>query len=256
MVEDEEPLKAPLDLPEDATHHAPKYKPKKSFKLGKLIFGLIIIALIASAAFVGWLYLSKHKTTTQTSNNTNTTTSVPKATTNKSYTNDIMRITISYPSNWTVLEDTGSFLVYSPNFSYTTVSKGTVNGNFRIYFRQGAQVSDSKYIGRGVAIQPTETLTYSKPTAAQRKSTNLSFFGLDTPDNFAYFLIAGNFTLKKGDTLGPNYGKEPDTLIIAGGYSSQDMKDGMATNTVPVDGFNQSDAYKQAIVILQSIQAN
>jgi hypothetical protein len=142
----------------------------------------------------------------------------------------------------------------SPDFSYQTTSKGTVTGNFRIYIRKGARTVDGKYIGRGYAFQPSEKLVYAQPALGQRADTYLSLFGLDTPDNFAFFLIAGNYNLNKGDTLGPDYGKEIDTYIIAGGFSAKDQKDDLATNPVSTEMVKISNAYKQAQVILKSLQ--
>ena len=42
-------------------------------------------------------------------------------------------------------------------------------------------------------------------------------------------------SLQKGDTLGPNYGREQGTFIIACGFSSKDLKDDLATNPVSPD---------------------
>jgi hypothetical protein len=67
-------------------------------------------------------------------------------------------------------------------------------------------------------------------------------------------MIAGNYSLKQGDTLGPNYGKEPETFIVAGGFSSKDLKDNLATNLVDPVVLDSSNAYKQAIEIVKSLQ--
>jgi len=67
-------------------------------------------------------------------------------------------------------------------------------------------------------------------------------------------MIAGNFQLNTGETLGPSYGKESETFIVAGGYSAKDLTDDMATNKVPTQGYNQTNAYKQALDIVKSLQ--
>lgn len=257
------PIGDSLDLPEDTTGrshdvppspHDPKPKSKKP-----LVVVLILLVLIAGGVGA-WMFLKKDSSQNQepTTQNTeqpeSTASQVPPAEGTKTYTNDRLRLSIDYPENWTVTEQGNVTLIESPDFLYNTVSKGAVTGNFRIYIRQGAQTADSAYFGRGYAIVPSEKLTYSKPTPNQRTETFLSSFGLDTTDNFAYFLIAGNFELAKGDTLGPNYGKEPATYIIAGGYSSKDMKEGLETNQVPVDEYQESTAYKQAVEALKTIQ--
>lgn len=264
MIDDDLALKEPLDLPEDTTQqHAPAPKPpRKSPNYKVIVLILFVVAVLAVGGYFGYSATQKKPTETETPNTTKQTTKtikteLPAATGTKSYTNDRMRLTLEYPNNWVVTEGTdGSFRVESPDFTYTALDKGELTGNFKIYARQGAQTADSKYIGKGVAVLPSEKLVYTKPAASQRKETNISFFGLDTPDNFAYLLIAGNFSLKKGDSLGPNYGKEVDTFIIGGGYASKDMKDGLETNKVAPDAFQQTTAYKQAVDILKSIQIN
>ena len=67
-------------------------------------------------------------------------------------------------------------------------------------------------------------------------------------------MVAGNFQLNKGDTLGPDYGKEPETFIVTGGYSSSVLTDDLATNKVPLDSYRQTNAYKQAIAIIKSLK--
>lgn len=256
------PIGGSLDLPEDTTGrsqdippspHDPKPKSKKPLLI------VLIVLILAAVGAGAWMFLKKdavpkEEVTQNTEQTENTAPEVPPAQGTKTYTNDIMRLSIDYPENWTVTEQGKATLIESPDFTYNTTTKGEVTGNFRIYIRQGAQSSDSTYFGKGYAIAPSEKLTYSKPTPNQRKETFLSSFGLDTTNNFAYFLIAGNFELAKGDTLGPTYGKEPETYIIAGGYSSKDEKEGLATNLVPVDEYQESTAYKQAVDALKTIQ--
>ena len=82
----------------------------------------------------------------------------------------------------------------------------------------------------------------------------MSLFGLDTHNNFGFFLIAGNFQLNPGDTLGPNYGKEPDTFIVSGGYSDPKLTIDMATHPVDPTYITTSKAYSQAQDILKMLQ--
>jgi hypothetical protein len=225
-----------------------------------LIIALVIVAVLV-VGFVIWkLVLNKDKkpgSSQTTSNQIKATTSdVPQTSQAKTYENDILGLKLSYPDTWKATEpdNKDGVRLESPNFSYTTTDKGELSGNFRVYIRKGARDVDSKYIGRGVAIKPSEKLTYSQPVTGQRSDTLLSSFGLDNTDNFAFFMIAGNFQLKVGDTLGPTYGKEAETFIVAGGYSSKDLADDLATNPVPKDGYDQTNAYKQAISIVNSLQ--
>ena len=182
-------------------------------------------------------------------------TDVPTVSDSKTYASTKIGVKLTHPSNWTATEtaDTG-VRIESPLFSYQTISKGNVQGKFRIFIRTGARKQDSTYIGRGYAIQPSQKITYGAPAAGQRTDTLLQLFGLDTPENFAYFFVAGNFQLARGDTLGPNYGQETGTYIISGGFSAADLTDDMATNPVSPSLLQTSAVYKQAVDIIKSLQ--
>lgn len=268
MPEDEDAiLGAPLEMPDgDEPHHKPgssrTSRPRRDL-IKKLGLVILIVAMLAGAAWGAWYLTHRKKSASQSVSQSTTSQSAPKTSdvpaisTTKVFNSDSLALQLTYPTTWTTTETSDSGLrVESPTFSYQTTNKSVVNGKFRIFIRQQARASDSTYIGRGVAVQPSVSLSYTKPAPTQRQTTYLTNFGLDTPDNFAYFMIAGNFNLKKGDSLGPNYGKEQGTFIIAGGYSSKDLKDDMATNQVPLTGFDSTNAYKQAVDIIKSLQLN
>jgi len=180
---------------------------------------------------------------------------LPASSETKNYENGPLGVTLDYPASWTVTDNTDSGIrIESPDFNYLNLDGDGVSGNFRIFIRKGARPIDSKYIGRGVAIQPSIKVTYQKPAVGQRADTLVTNFGLDTKENFAYFFVAGNFQLSSGDTLGPDYGKETETFIISGGYSSKSLKDDMATNLVPVSYISSSNAYKQGLDVIKSLQ--
>lgn len=256
-------LSQPLDLPDQPAPSKPAV-PVASHKSARLVYVIVGAVVVLGLAGLGWKLMSHHHpdqtaqpsaATTSPSSSSDKTSDIPAATQTKDFENGPLGLQLKYPSTWTATNTSDiGVRVTSPDFSYETTNKGTLTGNFRIYIRKGARPQDSKYIGRGVAIKDSEKLVYSSPAPGQRTDTLLSAFGLDTDDNFAYFMIAGNFNLKKGDTLGPNYGKEAETFIISGGYSAKDLTDDMATNTVPTDDYANTTAYKQAIDIIKSIK--
>ena len=261
MAEDSiPPLEGPLELPEDNTPP----KPPKNRK--KLLVIFLVVLVLAGVGFGVWKLILNKKPASQTASNSQNT--APAANSSQSGTDDIpdakpteayekgfLGLELTYPKGWTVTDTSDNGVrIESPEFSYQTLDKGKVTGYFRIYIRKGARASDAKYIGRGVAIKPSEKLAYKDPAPDQRKDTLVSSFGLDETDNFAYFMVAGNFDLKVGDTLGPTYGKEPETFIIAGGYSSKDLTDDMATNKVGTAEYDQTNAHKQALAILETLQ--
>jgi hypothetical protein len=234
-------------------------KPKPRWYLVPIV--LLVLGLIG---FGIWKFVlsdkpkpeSNQNTASQDSQTSNTPTvaDVPDATSTKEYSNGFMGLKLTHPDTWVVTEANNGVRLESPTFDYQTEAKGKVNGQFRIYIRKGARTNDGTYIGRGYAIQPSEKLTYSNPAPGQRTDTNLTLFGLDEPTNFAFFMIAGNYSLQKGDTLGPGYGKEAETYIIAGGFSEKTLTDDLATNPVNPDLLKTSNAYKQAVEILKSLQ--
>lgn len=263
MTSQDSPLGGPLDLPEDAYPKHPHAKPKKrGLKLALIIVGSLV--LIGAAGFGAWKFIlskpaadtanSTSTSATSTQGSNNGTSDVPASELTETYTSNTLRISFKYPKSWTVSEANGGVLISSPEFSFETQNNGVVQGNFKIYIRKGAREQDRKYIGTGVAILPSQKLVYSEPLPDQRTETNLSFFGENTDTNFAFFLIAGNYELQKGDTLGPDYGKEPETYIIAGGYSGKALTDDLATYQMSPETFQQTIAYQQAVEILKSLQ--
>jgi len=253
-----------IDMTDDnSTSPAPDYHKHKRARGNrkKLWLGLLIIVVLIGLGLGGMKFAKRTKPITQTQQSVqnkalpDVATDVPDVSTSKTYDSQNMNLTLSYPSNWTLTASADSSVrIVSPAFSYKNIASEEIKGNFRVYIRQTARPIDTKYIGLGMAAEPSHPLTYAKPTASQRKTTYLTNFGFDTPDNFAFFFIAGNFNLDKGDTLGPNYGTEPGTNIISGGYSSDSLRDDMATHQVPLDYFAKTKAYKQALKIVESLQ--
>lgn len=257
----------PLDLPGGEGQSGQHKRPSSSKKFTKLLMIIVLsLVLLAGLAFGGWRIYKARQKTKQASRTTQQTTPIVSGpatdtlntTELKTYTSDTLNMQISYPADWTAVEKDGGggLTITSPAFTYTTVDKGSMSGNFRVYIRQGARTVDEKYIGQGVAIQPSDKLVYAKPGATQRKDTYFTQFGSLTSDHFTFFMVSGDFNLKKEDTLGPTYGHEVDTYIIVGGYSSKDLTDDLAFNNVPTNIFNTKRAYTQAVAIVKSLHLN
>ncbi len=242
-----------------AYHPSAPVAPRRSPK--GLLIALVAIIVLAGIGFGVWKFvLNKPKkatapnpavtqATTQTSGS-----DVPNVASTESYSSSALSVGFKYPKGWKVTEATGGIRIDSPAFSYPAANLGTVDGLFRVYIRQGARKVDGAYIGAGIAIKSSEKLTYAQPAIGQRADTLLSSFGSNSIDIFTFFLIAGNFQLNKGDTLGPNYGTEPDTYIVAGGYTTPQAVDDFAMNSVAITYYANTNAYKQAVAILASLQ--
>lgn len=246
--------------------HPPEEPKSAKFSKKRIIIVVVSLLIIGGLGFglAIWQENNSNKAPSSSAqppatpgeNQTNTNADVPNVAATKTFKADFPRIEFTYPENWKVTENTEQegVRVESPNFNYTSINGNQVSGYFRIYIRQGSRQQDGRYIGRGVASVDSTKLTYAAPASEQRPETNLSYFGLDSDDNFAFFMIAGNFSLKKGDSLGPDYGKEAETYIITGGYSSNELTEDLATNPVPLDYYSTTNAYKQAMEILKSLK--
>lgn len=179
---------------------------------------------------------------------------VREVTNTEEFSADRPNIDGKMPVSWEFEQLDRSATLQSPNFNFTTIDGAEVNGYFRIYLREGAAPEDANYLGRGYASQASEQIDYSQPASGQVNKTYLSFFGLDETDNFAYFFVNGNFNLDIGESLGADFGKEDGAYIISGGYASDELEDTMATHKVPLDYFDQTNAYKQAVDTIKSLQ--
>jgi hypothetical protein len=261
---DQTPFDEPLDLPGGESRPAAphSFQPPKRRRSKKPFATLLFIIILCALGYGAFKWLGRQKPASQPQTNNTPAVTPPKTTQpqtaagTKTFTAETQAISFDHPDTWTVVEKDGAITATSPDFDYQTNEGEQVNGHFKLYLRVSARAVDSKYIGRGIAMQPTETLTYTKPAPSQLKTTRLIFFGYDSTDNFAFFMITNNFNLKKGDTLGPSYGKEATTYIIAGGYATSATKDDLSFQMVSPDSFATTDAYKQALDILKSLQVS
>ncbi len=256
----------PLDLPDDDKYRPPSPHNKRNFTKPVLI--ILALFALGGIGYGGWLFFTSSDTPDETAQEqTNNEEDIPE--------NDLVaagaditstfeleterttrpRLEITYPDTWSLFEQDDAVVLESPAFSYTTRTGQEVDdGSFKLYFRQGAREVDSSYIGRGVAALASQTITYSDPALGQREDTNLQYFGLDTSDHIAFFLIAGNFQLSPGDTLGPDYGREADAYIIAGGYTSPELEDDLQMHPVSAEYFRSTNAFEQALDIIKTLR--
>ncbi len=259
------PYEAPLDLPGGETPSAPQQSfkpPKRKRNLKKIIIPVVILIILVACAVAALKLLKKEpapasqpdSSTTQTTNTEQS--NVPSSSGTKTFTAETLAVEFNYPDNWVVTEKEGTITVKSPTFAYKSADAGTTNGYFRIYIRKSARDVDSKYIGRAVAIQPTEKITYTNPATSQRKQTELSYFAYDEPTNFAFMMITPGFNLQKSETLGAKYGKEAEAYIIVGGYSGDDNKDDLSFHSVALANITSADVVKQATEIFKSLKVS
>jgi len=258
----EEDLKAASasagDLPRKSSF-APHPKKGNSGWAKKIAVTFGILLLLAASGYAIWKYFLNDteesapvQQTTETT--TNTQTEYKPAEGTKEFASTTLNTSFNYPSDWTVTEKDGGIKIESPKFTYIVTQGNETEGNFKVYIRKGARQVDSPYIGKGYAAKASQKLAYTNPAVGQRADTLLQTFGYDTPDNFAYIFLASSFQLDVGETLGPNYGKEPETILVVGGFSDPSLTDDFAMNSVPLTDYENQAAYKQAMTLVQSLQ--
>jgi len=259
----EEDLKAASasagDLPRKSSF-APHPKKENNGWLKKLVIVTGVILLLVAAGYAVWKYFLNdtpaQETPTQQAQQaaTQAKSNYKPAEGTKQFSSTSLSTNFSYPADWTVTEKDGGIKIESPHFTYLTTQKGDVDGNFKVYVRKGARQVDSPYIGKGYAAKASQKLAYTNPAVGQRADTLLQTFGYDKSDNFAYIFLASSFQLNVGETLGPNYGKEPETILVVGGFSDPSLTDDFAMNSVPLADYENNPAYKQAVTMIQSLQ--
>ncbi len=255
-------LGEPLELPAEGTGRP--YRPGgpgRRWSSRKFVIGFVVAVVLVGAGYALWHQLknkpssagqSAPTASSQMDKKSASTGDTPANGELKTYKSDLLSLEISHPSDWTVTEKDG-IRVTSPDFTYQTTDKGEVSGNFRVYIRRAARAVDGKYIGNGVATHPSEQLTYTNPGTSQRKTTNLTQFGSATSDHFTFVMITGDYNLKKDDTLGPNYGREPGTYILVGGYGTKAQTDDLDFSNVPLDHIDTKQAYTMGVNIIKSL---
>lgn len=264
MEEDLKEASASLaDLPRRSSY-APrpgKKRPKIIRRFIQIVGIMILLGALAYAS-VKFLVNKDHENITKPVQTTSLTSTI-KTETNKLDANtrefkgsESIGIDLDYPSDWTVTEAGGGITVLSPTFTYETLNGDNAEGNFKIYIRKGARTEDGNYLGKAVAVKDSIELDYTKPTIGQNKKTLLQTFGYNDTNNFAYFFLASNYRLKAGDTLGRNYGKESNTILVAGGYSDPSLKNDFEMNKMSLDKYDSYKQYKQAISIIQTLRFN
>ncbi|HET7673495.1 MAG TPA: hypothetical protein VFK11_03225 [Candidatus Saccharimonadales bacterium] len=255
-------------IPPSPVPTSPVGRASKSEIIKRIIYILLAIILAGVIVFAGWKFLEGRK------NNSSQTAQIqqdqPKSeeqanpvnlalgstSLTKTYTSDFLNLEFKYPESWNVREKDNYIIVKSPNFDIEDKSGVQSSTYFKVYIERSASSDDGKYLGRGYAVAPSEKISYSSPATGQRKDTYLTNFGLDTPDNFAYFVVQGSFKLKKGETLGPNFANEPEAFLVAGGFATDEQKGGLETRQMPADITQDNLAYKTGIEIVRSLQLN
>lgn len=257
----------PVTIPKDTVQEQiPPVRPTVSKKaiIKKLLIALGVLLLIAAAGFVIWKFVLDKKdelapvqtdqNQVQATDSESSNEQLQPEELTEDFKSDFLRLEFKYPQAWKVTESDNVILVKSPSFKLNDMTDNESISYFKIYIKRGANDADGKYLANAYAIEQSQKITYTEPASGQRKDTNLTDFGNATPDNFAFFVVQGNFNLAKGDTLGPKFAQEPDSFLIAGGFANDELTDGLATKTISIESFADNQAYLTAVEIVKSLK--
>jgi len=236
--------------------------PNKDSKSGskKYLVIFLILILLAAGGFAAWKFLVNDKNPPEqqpasavaSTENTSGEDTLSEPT--QEYTSDRLLIDFKYPTGWKVVEDSGEIAITSPKTEIEDFAGENVEAEFKILIKQGADQSDSEYLGRGFAIKKSTPVKYSDPAAGQRKKSFVTDFGLDSSDNFAFFVLQGNFELEKDETLGPDFAKESDAILISGGFYGKDSEDKTGLTYLDPEAYLANETYLTAVETVKTLQ--
>lgn len=245
--------KHPVEVIDPNKRSEPRNK-KKYFIL------FLVLILVLGAGFAIWKFFINRsdqpsaQLSPATENQVKTPSEDSASAPTQEYTSDSLMIDFKYPTGWKVKESSDSLTVSSPETEVATAEGDSVTAEFKLMIKQGADRSDSEYLGRGFALKKSSPLKYSDPATGQRKKTFITDFGLDSSDNFAYFVVEGNFELEKDETLGPDFAKEADAILVSGGFYTKGS--GGENKLVATDSetYISNEFYKAAVEIVKTLQ--
>jgi hypothetical protein len=124
---------------------------------------------------------------------------------------------------------------------------------FILKLRMGADTTAQSAIHQTKAVQDSETIGYTAPTANQFYYTNLTIGG---PGDTASFVIVSSANkFKAGGSLS-TFLVTGSTYVIVGGYSSATtaQTELMQFDAVPKAQFTSNVAYTQAVDVIKSLK--
>ena len=225
-----------------------------------LIAALLLTVIFAGAGFAAWKLFSKkdnqavNPSPAGTVSQGNVASESPANELTQEYTSDRMLIDFKYPADWKVDELSREITIYSPAVELADVNGDNFMAEFRVLVKQGAGETDSEYLGRGLAIKESRPIKYTDPSSNQREKSLVTDFGLDSSAYFSYFVVQGNFNLKKDETLGLDFAGEADEILVSGGFYSKDSKDKTKLISLEADAYENNKLYLTAIEIVKTLR--
>lgn len=255
-----------LDMPDDdsgPSHfaHLGNPRPKRFGKKRILLAAGIVmgIAIIAGGTF--W-FLSNRNSPTESVNqqtaqpqpqeNSEPTMPEAEAATPQTFKSTKQNLEITYRKDWKLEEsaDKMQITLTSPKVSYEA-EDGQKTDVFTLKIRTGVPEAMEAALNKALAVKDSEVIGYTAPTEEQRYYTNLSYGGQD--ELFTFVMITGSTAFKVGQTIGPSLSLMDDTYLLIGGYGA-DESDSLLFDAVPVNSFDDTAVYTQAVDVIKSLK--
>jgi hypothetical protein len=250
------------DLDYHGQTHRPAFgqPPKKSRKTLYIVLGVIAGVIVLAGGGVA-AYMIMHKSKPAPANTAANPSSVQKqpsdVTDNGSdytFKSKTLKVGVTYPKTWTMKQsaDKQEVILTSPQTQYVKKDGTSASGVFTLKLRNGIIPEAIKTAVSGAtAVDDSQIIGYTKPTADQRQYTNLSYLGTDV-NNFSFTLVTGNTAYKAGQLVGGGIDLDGQAYVFGGGFGA-DAADTFAFDAVPKADYNTA-TFQDAVKILESIQ--
>jgi len=167
-----------------------------------------------------------------------------------------LNLELTHRKDWTLKESTDKteIVLTSPSTGYLAKADDTTETEdvFTLKIRSGVTDAMDNTLSSAKAVKDSEVIAYAAPTEAQRHYTNVSFVG-KTAEAFNFMLVTGSLAFKPGESVGNMLTFGDGTLLIAGGYGT-DPDGALAFESASKAHFDQTNAYKQAKAIIESLK--
>ena len=222
--------------------------------------GLLIVVIVVLIGVVGWFVYKNHNKTTNNTTATSTTTTTPKKTTStpatvdpyagwKSYTLQYEKLTLKYPSTWTVDDQSTATAKHdevtfnaTDNFSFT-INDGIQNGGDPLPLVNNDPVT-VQYLGN------TTYLVFIHPRVPQANGPSVPYTStvgsailLGDANNQASFFKDKNVI--GGDQYNGVNGPEGSYTAISMGYGGK--------NNMTIQNAKTDTEYKNSVLVIQSM---
>lgn len=222
-----------------------------------IIVTAVLTIVIFAAGFAVWKFLIHEDQVDPVASEDRSVSEITEESANElsqQYVSDRMMIDVKHPSNWKATEENNKIEIFSPETEVLDAEGNKLPAVFKVFIKLGAERSDSEYLGRGFAVKKSEPISYEDPALNQRKDSLVTGFGLDSSDHFAYFVVQGNFNLKKNESLGGEFAGKADEILVSGGFYSEESEDRTKLVAMSPDSYSSNELYKTAIEIIKTLR--